>query len=759
MKWGVLQYCIVRPGTTLAAVILQQYNLYCEASWSWRLGHVWVVTIVSISVTIAMYCLIQLYTTISSELKPYRPLLKLFAVKAVVFLTFWQGALLSGLASLDIIKDGEYMTAEEIVIGFAAILQTFEMMCFAFLHVKAFSYVPYKRIARARTSQSNSTSSLRSRRIMPTKPTLPPDPKTQLPASGRQQLVNLVQAFTFTDTWRDLRAGVLYFFGKGASREADEVCRRDEGFKEVFGRERPTADVAESFGVNTEAGLGASVGGERSFFKVRGYKGLPQTTEEEDKYTMPKNTSRRRPGLGNLKYSSLPTPPQDGHEGAEMDLEDPPPESTLRTVGAASGSRTGGPISNRLWNCGFSQAPPPEPVPPPRGAVSPPPRGAYVPAYGPGPSFSWKDGRMTPPHTPPRGTHISPSAAQVLAQNSPLFQQSFEPRPSGRPLPHPLSPVSPTLGPGQKPSPARDQRPSPTRRFSASSPTRSTPTDRVPPSREDSLLARVFSSATWTTDSKTLRSDGDSPASLTPTTCQRLSLVGSVLTGDGISLNTDGSSADDSFRTGEAVSVQPARAVSLRTGAPVLVRLGDSAGSASTMSWRTPPSPASNHAATRPDALPPPPEIARPLRRMDASLQIRMPQPRGPRIKPRTIVLPAPLSPARYPHTTWRTAPSQAIPTIVDQQPTGLSHVPSVHVRPVNTIRPVNTVRPVHWAPIQPSSASSSESGLAGRAAGRSSIGATLLPNDLAALSSLSSLSNIEDRYPTVPRRNSRDTK
>lgn len=56
---------------------------------------------------------------------------------------------------------------------------------------------------------------------------------------------------------------MLYFFGKGASREADEVCRRDEGFKEVFGRERPTADVAESFGVNTEAGLGASVGGER----------------------------------------------------------------------------------------------------------------------------------------------------------------------------------------------------------------------------------------------------------------------------------------------------------------------------------------------------------------------------------------------------------------------------------------------------------------------------------------------------------------
>jgi len=41
------------------------------------------VVTVSISVTIAMYCLIQLYVVVSDQLKPHKPLLKLFSVKAV----------------------------------------------------------------------------------------------------------------------------------------------------------------------------------------------------------------------------------------------------------------------------------------------------------------------------------------------------------------------------------------------------------------------------------------------------------------------------------------------------------------------------------------------------------------------------------------------------------------------------------------------------------------------------------------------------
>jgi len=80
-----------------------------------------IVIIISLSVTVAMYCLIQLYVAVAEELSPHRPLLKLFSVKAVgmffsfmmlrsswnpfpVFLTFWQATLLSVLSMFGVIK-------------------------------------------------------------------------------------------------------------------------------------------------------------------------------------------------------------------------------------------------------------------------------------------------------------------------------------------------------------------------------------------------------------------------------------------------------------------------------------------------------------------------------------------------------------------------------------------------------------------------------------------------------------------------------
>ena len=73
-----------------------------------------------------MYCLIQLYMVVKVELAPQKPLLKLFAIKAVgessdpshhthelitkirlrlVFLTFWQATFLSLLTVFGIVKD------------------------------------------------------------------------------------------------------------------------------------------------------------------------------------------------------------------------------------------------------------------------------------------------------------------------------------------------------------------------------------------------------------------------------------------------------------------------------------------------------------------------------------------------------------------------------------------------------------------------------------------------------------------------------
>jgi hypothetical protein len=133
------QYVVIRPLSTLAAVVTQATGTYCVSSWAPYFSHLWIVLAVSISVTFAMYGVLQLWMPLKVELKPYKPMLKFFVVKAVVFLTFWQETFLAILVWMGVIKSSRHWTAEQVVVGLSAILQTFEMACFALLHIKAFS--------------------------------------------------------------------------------------------------------------------------------------------------------------------------------------------------------------------------------------------------------------------------------------------------------------------------------------------------------------------------------------------------------------------------------------------------------------------------------------------------------------------------------------------------------------------------------------------------------------------------------------------
>ena len=87
---AVFQYCIIRIIFTIVSVVTQYFDLYCEASLSPVFAHVWVQAFEALSVTIAMFCLVQFYIQLRNDLATYKPFLKVLCIKLVIFFSFWQ---------------------------------------------------------------------------------------------------------------------------------------------------------------------------------------------------------------------------------------------------------------------------------------------------------------------------------------------------------------------------------------------------------------------------------------------------------------------------------------------------------------------------------------------------------------------------------------------------------------------------------------------------------------------------------------------
>lgn len=128
---------------TIISVVTQAVNLYCLESLNPAFSHVWVMVIEAAAVTIAMYCLIQFYIQIKGEIQQHKPLLKIAAIKLVIFLSFWQSLLISFLTSAGAIKPSKKIQTPDIKVGIPAMLLCIEMSLFSVYHFWAFSWRPY----------------------------------------------------------------------------------------------------------------------------------------------------------------------------------------------------------------------------------------------------------------------------------------------------------------------------------------------------------------------------------------------------------------------------------------------------------------------------------------------------------------------------------------------------------------------------------------------------------------------------------------
>ncbi|KAL6718843.1 hypothetical protein ACLMJK_003077 [Lecanora helva] len=209
---GVFQYCFVRVFMTMVALFTQAVGRYCQESLSPIFAHIWVMVIEGLCVSVAMYCLIQFYVQIRNDLAEHSPLLKVAAIKLVIFLSFWQTLLISFLTSAGAIKPSDKLQTPDIKIGIPSMLLCIEMAFFSIFHLWAFPWRVYD-IRRSEIVAAESA------------PGFLPDPKTAY-SGGPFGTKALADAFNPWDMVKNIGRGFKWF-AVGRKRRMEDISYKN----------------------------------------------------------------------------------------------------------------------------------------------------------------------------------------------------------------------------------------------------------------------------------------------------------------------------------------------------------------------------------------------------------------------------------------------------------------------------------------------------------------------------------------------------
>ncbi|CAM9278744.1 unnamed protein product [Ectocarpus sp. 6 AP-2014] len=143
-KFGTLQYSCVKPLAAFAALVLAPFGLFQEGDFSIYGGWLYISFVVNLSVCYAFYCLGMFYYVLKTPLKPFDPVPKFLCIKAVLFLSFWQGIVIAGLVKLNLIHEMGGWTTNNVEKGIQDLLVCVEMLVIAIAHTRAFSCKPYE---------------------------------------------------------------------------------------------------------------------------------------------------------------------------------------------------------------------------------------------------------------------------------------------------------------------------------------------------------------------------------------------------------------------------------------------------------------------------------------------------------------------------------------------------------------------------------------------------------------------------------------
>ncbi|XP_070219240.1 transmembrane protein 184A isoform X1 [Bos mutus] len=132
-KQATLQFCIVKPIMALVTIVLQAFGKYHDGDFNVRSGYLYVTLVYNASVSLALYALFLFYSATRELLQPFEPVLKFLTIKAVIFLSFWQGLLLAILERCGVIPevqviDGSTVGAGTVAAGYQNFIICIEML-------------------------------------------------------------------------------------------------------------------------------------------------------------------------------------------------------------------------------------------------------------------------------------------------------------------------------------------------------------------------------------------------------------------------------------------------------------------------------------------------------------------------------------------------------------------------------------------------------------------------------------------------------
>ncbi|XP_070552202.1 transmembrane protein 184C-like isoform X2 [Ptychodera flava] len=144
-KQGVLAYTVIRPLTTIIALICELAGKYTEGDFSLSSAWFYIMLINNITQIWALYCLVLFYKATREELKPIKPVAKFLCVKLVIFFSFWQAVFIAFLVAIGVIKGNESLDldAETIATALQDFIICIEMFIAAIAHHFSFAYQPF----------------------------------------------------------------------------------------------------------------------------------------------------------------------------------------------------------------------------------------------------------------------------------------------------------------------------------------------------------------------------------------------------------------------------------------------------------------------------------------------------------------------------------------------------------------------------------------------------------------------------------------